>query len=553
MSDAEPTPRGEEPSEDFEQHDPDSDMGMFASVWVKVEVEEQPDEENVQEMEVTRYSKRKKKNPQKIPKELKCEMCDYTTIYRNCLSLHVHARHSNYKPFNCEHCNYVTKYPTSLTRHMITQHECKGLEKEKNLPLYTCDQCTYTSYYKWNLNAHRRKHRLEKEFKCTECSYTTAYRHNFMKHSKVHNKKETFYKCDKCPFVTKYDGHITRHLAKIHNEVSDKANKCDLCDFSTKIRWRLNLHKQRSKQNDIIKCILCEFETYYMCESRKHKVTHYSEIYAPRNSDQNEGNDVNEENNDMDVPETTNQCSNEETEIIGQTVHEKNNHYIVDPVSEVDWHNIKVLASNNKEKPFQCIQCTYTARFKASVQRHFQRHHTGNTNRPYKCVNCDFSTKTKDQIALHNKRSKSEVVMYCRLCEYSTNFKCQYVMHQKCHYEHKCTACGYTCKNKYEITKHYSIVHLGNGLKCKYCDYKATRTDSLLLHEIVHTGKKPFNCEFCDYSSVRRSLLLNHTKRYHSHLSSDTVIINDSKIESLKMNRSEIEMLQTNENSATSS
>ncbi|CAB3257384.1 unnamed protein product [Arctia plantaginis] len=416
-----------------------NDVSMFASVWVKVEVmEEGPEfEKPLPEKEkLTSTSKRKKRKPQKVLKTLQCEECDYTTVYKNCLQLHI-LGHTNFKPFSCDSCDYVTKYPSSLQRHVLTQHG-ETTDKEKELSVYTCEQCPYTSYYKCNLNSHKRKHKLEKEFKCDHCPYTTAYRHNFVKHSKVHNKTDSHrYKCDKCPFVTKFEGHITRHLAKIHNEVSDKANRCDLCDFSTKVRWRLNIHKQRSKQEEVMKCNYCDFETFYRCESKKHKVTHYSEIYVPKNSTPYQGNAFNYQETNSDPP--VYDITLEAPETASQTPQKKNNHYKIDPVCEVDWNNIQVSESSDKDKPFKCTMCQYTARFKASVQRHYQRHHTGSHNRPYKCVNCDFSTKTKDQISLHNKRSQSDLEIFCQNCNFSTHFKCQYVMHQKCHYEHKCT------------------------------------------------------------------------------------------------------------------
>lgn len=406
---------------------------------------------------------------------------------------------------------------------MMIKHQDTQLETPdpKSPQMYKCAHCDYTSFYKWNLNAHKRKH-LAKTFKCSvpDCGYETAYRHNLAKHGKKHDtvEKNVFYKCDKCPFMTRFDGHISRHLAKIHNEVAEDMSSCDLCDFSTKVRWRLNIHKQRSRQENLLKCTFCDFETYYRCESKKHNVRHYKEM----NVKKDKGQEISQKE-----PVSLDSDKDFDTD-------EKTPKYTLDPDC-LDWNSIQVLESDDKEKPFQCHMCNYTARFKASVQRHFQRHHTGSRNKPYKCVNCDFSTKTKDQIALHNKRSKSDVVLYCNSCDFVTKFKCQFAMHQKCHYDNKCPKCDYTCKHKYELQKHFTMTHLGEGLKCQYCDYKAARKDSLLCHETIHTGMKPFKCEHCDYMSVRKCLLNNHMKRYHSEHLNDVTVISADKIESLKI------------------
>lgn len=505
-----------------DQHEKDM-LSMFASVWVKVEVGETEDNlpEFVDADHVEEPIPKKKKKTPRPTQELKCTFCDYTTVYKNCLKLHIMG-HSNTKPYSCDNCNYTTKYPTSLHRHMIIQHDFKVTD-HLQMQVYQCEMCSYSSYFKWNLKAHTRKHTAEKQYKCEQCNYATAYRHNFNKHHKVHNKEEMMYKCDKCPFVTKYEGHIARHLAKIHNEVSDKARKCDMCDFSTKVQWRLNVHKRRSKQNGVLKCTFCDFETSYMCESKKHKAMHFDDAHEIKLNESSGEITVGSGVVTMPLPDENG------------TIHEKFHNYTLDPNCEIDWHNIKVLESNSKDRPFQCIMCSYTSRFKASVQRHFQRHHTGSLHRPYKCVNCDFSTKTKDQIALHNKRSQSDTELKCTECNYVTFFKCQFATHQKCHYAHKCPDCSFTCKQKYDFQRHVATAHTGQTLQCRFCDYKAVRKESLLCHETIHTGQKPFKCKFCKYTTVRKSLLDNHLKRRHSDVLRERVIVNDSKIESLKV------------------
>ncbi|XP_045529393.1 zinc finger protein 761-like isoform X1 [Pieris brassicae] len=485
---------------------------MFASVWVKVEVQAdaQADVDTPSHTPKPRKSKKKKGK-----EELACQHCDYTTIHKNCLRYHIHG-HDN-KLLTCEHCSYTTKYPNSLNRHCKLQHNLSPEETKDNTYKCEYENCEYVTYYRWNLNVHQRKHKLEKHHKCPKCDYRTAYRHNLLKHSKSHNEG-VFFKCDKCPFVTKYEGHISRHLAKIHNEVSEGANRCDMCDFSTKIRWRLNTHKQRSRQSNNLKCEHCEFTTFYMCEHKKHKELHFGAIYVNKNTESSVSQP--QPSLPLDIPKVESESQRDQ--------------YVIDP-NCLDWNSIQVLESEDKERPFMCLMCSYTSKFKAAVQRHFQRHHTGTKNRPYKCCNCDFSTKTKDQIALHNKRSKSDKLLHCPICRFSTMFKCHLAMHQKTHYTFKCTMCSYSCRQKYDLKKHYAVAHMGKGLKCHFCDYVAARKESLLCHEAIHTGNKPFKCTLCNYSSVRRSLLDVHTRRFHCDRRPDVTIVSDDKIESLKV------------------
>ncbi|KAJ0183018.1 hypothetical protein K1T71_000994 [Dendrolimus kikuchii] len=677
-----------------EEGEEEAMMNMFASVWVKTEVVDADgniEEDNLNDLDYEppgiMDSKRgtRKRKGYKPRKTMKCDKCDYTTVYRNCLELHVRS-HTTPKPYACLLCSYTSKYPTSLNRHVLVHHQ---YEKEGKEADFKCPICEYKTHYKWNLYAHTRKHKIDKQFHCEHCPYATSYKHNYLKHAKVHNKKEIKFKCDKCPFITKFEGHITRHLAKIHNEVLDKAKKCDYCDFSTLTGWRLNIHKQRSRQEVLLKCAYCDFETNYRCEIKKHKITHYNQLYNykevnsydlvdgkvqatkvieslsnnteknPKNDKQTyesvsegesntinnikqyklntvdgvnadrklsidilntdpklntDANDLNLGINDLNIGHKMNtdienlkskmstdynilnntkdfptnidyniqilnteftshqyrndpvtfsdlnyseinynmmytdtncatnfkNCPTEkEPERTKQnepeTLNEKNKNYHIDSKHEVDWNSIQVLESDNKDRAFQCVQCKYTSKFKASVQRHFQRHHTGNQHRPYKCVRCEFSTKTKDQIALHNKRSQCETPIQCNSCEYTTNYKCQFVEHQRTHYAHKCNICNYSCKHKFEIQRHFVSMHLDGGIKCRFCDFKATRKESILCHETIHTGNKPFKCNLCTYSSVRKCLLDIHFRKYHSDVKKEVVVVPESKIDTLKV------------------
>lgn len=550
------------------------------SVWVKCEPvngenselsdEEIAPVENLLNLQLVESDKdwtnsKRRKNRYKPTKLLKCDHCDFTTVYKNSLAMHT-VRHTNIKPYTCKQCDYATKYTSCLRRHMIVEHKCTETGEKIITPL-KCALCDYTTLFKDNLNAHKRKHKSEKRYQCENCTYSTSYINNYKKHKKKHSKEIVEFKCDKCSFVTKHSGHIHRHLSQIHNEITEKAKKCEFCDFTTIVGWRLNIHKQRSRQNEVIKCVYCEYQTFYKCESKKHSNTHFKEIYT-KNSHRNKHNNIQEQN--VDETLSLNLGEQNPPSIMNQTNHSSYNinsytntsnysqnysnaedflpkellnyteisnelplTYSTPYSDKIDKKNIQVLDSNDRERPFGCSHCNYISKFKATVQRHYQRHHTDD-KRPYHCSNCDFKTKTKDQIALHNKRSASSLEMRCQNCDFTTNFKCQFVMHQRSHYTFKCELCNYTCKHKHEIEKHVRTIHMGTKHLCKYCDFKTPKLEALLCHEALHTGNKPFKCKLCDYQTVRLSLLDIHVRRYHSDLKV-VKLISESKVQSLKV------------------
>lgn len=571
------------------------------------------------------------KRKHKAEKQFKCTYCDYETAYRHNFLKHskTHTR-KQIEKFKCDKCPFETKFEGHIQRHLAKIHH-EVMEAAHN-----CDLCDFSTRFKWRLNIHRQRSKHENVIKCGYCPFESYFMCQFKKHRELHylqiyggskkkykvqnveksmvntvqneieenvqnfdamqsivenknveyhyedekqyeatEKFEEFtekFKCEKCNFETKFEGHISRHLSRLHNVVLDQEFQCDFCDYSTKLKSRLNIHLQKSLQELTIKCPHCIFETYYSCQIKKHASIHFNEIFGTRqllqfsnnteispyipnlgDMKQNMQQNLMTQQNVTHIHEMSpinmgdmshiqdNLIPNipEHSEFLTQenTVHaingKSNNKYKLD-ANSIDWHSIQVLESDNKEKPFQCHMCDYTSKFKASVQRHFQRLHTGSQNRPYKCVNCDFSTKTKDQIALHNKRSQSETILTCKICPFTTFYKCQYVTHQRSHYINKCNLCSYSCRHKYELIKHFSSFHLGNSLKCQYCEYRAARKESILCHETIHTGQKPYKCDICDYQTVRRCLLDLHKKRHH-YVQTDVTVVSRDKIKSLKV------------------
>ncbi|XP_011560403.3 zinc finger protein 709 [Plutella xylostella] len=465
----------------------------------------------------------------KSEKKLQCEHCEYSTTYKNALKIH-QRKHDTVEPTKCDHCEYTTKYPTSMRRHIVIRHLNKLPNPDQEvtgLTDYKCEVCDYKTYYENNLKKHMRKHSVDKPYKCELCSYETAYQSCFRKHEKSHGSG---FQCDKCAFNTKHEGRMSWHLQKIHKQSIDNAHKCPYCDFSTKNKFRLTIHKQRSLQTSSVKCLHCEFESLYKCEIRQHKTKHYNITGAAIADVTLSDTDLIEPEKNGKIPETiippepteflqVNKAKNKETDY--QTHFENQ---ILEPTdvedTAVDWKSIPVTENRHEDKPFSCKNCPYSSRFKASVQRHFQRHHL-NRARPFQCKRCPFSTSTKDSLALHIKRSTLSYPMACHCKQMTTLFKCEYLTHQKLHNAFRCSLCPYSCRQKYDLEKHH-LIHTGSGMKCRFCDYTAVRKQSLLCHEATHTGDKPYKCTECEYGSIRLVSLENHMKRSHSGVSKTT-------------------------------
>jgi uncharacterized Zn-finger protein len=58
----------------------------------------------------------------------------------------------------------------------------------------------------------------------------------------------------------------------------------------------------------------------------------------------------------------------------------------------------------------------------------------------------------------------------------------------------------------------FSIMTL---LTCAQCNKCYDRSERLLAHSSVHTGKKPFQCPHCPRCFTRRATALHHELKYH--------------------------------------
>ena len=200
--------------------------------------------------------KKKKKSKRAGDVILTCNLCDYSTRYKEHLTSHMHT-HDPSRNYMCSDCGQTFKWSHSLKRHQNSAHKmdpdhrytCKFCMKtfsrkdhlsiHENLHTssgvtYPCTECGATFKNKKTLTGHIKTHTSQKAFKCGQCDSEFTRRASLNRHIKAAHEGQTI-KCPDCSLVFSYRSTLEDHKKAAHNE-GKREFECELCgqDFAVK-------------------------------------------------------------------------------------------------------------------------------------------------------------------------------------------------------------------------------------------------------------------------------------------------------------------------------
>ncbi|UYV83676.1 SETMAR [Cordylochernes scorpioides] len=301
-------------------------------------------------------------------KPFKCEHCDYRTIYKNDLKVHL-CTHTGEKPFKCEHCDYRAIQKKSIVRHLGTH------TGEKH---FKCEYCDYRAIQKNNLVRHLGTHTGEKPFKCEHCDYRAIDKNSLVRHLGTHTGEKHF-KCEYCDYRAIQKNNLVRHLG---THTGEKPFKCEHCDYRAIDKNSLVRHLGTHTGEKPFKCEHCDYRAIDKNSLVRHLGTHTGE-----------------------KPFKCDYCD--------YRVIQKNS-------------LVKHLGTHTGEKPFKCEHCDYRAIYKNSLVRHLGAH-TG--EKPFKCEHCDYRAIRKINLVRHLGTHTGEKPFKCEHCDYRAIQKNNLVRH----------------------------------------------------------------------------------------------------------------------------
>ena len=147
---------------------------------------------------------------------LKCEKCDYETLFKDSFRKHILYKHGE-REIMCDQCHkkYFTK--SHLKEHIEGAHG-KGEQ---------CSLCDFKTTRKRNIEKHIAMAHFPKSLLCSECSYTTSDQTMLKTHiNRLHIAKEDWPKCSDCDYRSSMTERMNVHFKKVHQHIKFKCTEC---------------------------------------------------------------------------------------------------------------------------------------------------------------------------------------------------------------------------------------------------------------------------------------------------------------------------------------
>ena len=399
----------------------------------------------------------------KIIEEILTSVCKFRNIPHD----------GEFYQFRCEECGRRFKKKKYLMEHIRIFHR-----KKFN---FNCQLCDYKTYRSKNLKVHMKV--------VHPTIISEAKRHSAMNVPSNINKK----KCNKCEYVTKYQGKIHK-LALLEDkggfprensflQISSELDCPDQKDGKVEIESDTDsVEIFTDDSNDYVKPAL--------------KVTEALPCFS-----KNEKNGLGEEK-----IWSCKTCGKVFKKKYNLKVHERKSHK----------HNPLV---------FKCgfIGCDFATVYKGALAMHRRKH----SPLVHKCDfgGCGFATWNKSILFLHKKKHTNEKTLYkCSECDLvsPTSYQLKrhkFLVHNIINFDLKCPECDVVPHTYYQLKRHKFFVHnigkLTFDLKCSECELVYPTYNDLKKHKsLVHNIGK-LNCEDCSFFTHISGDLKMHRVRYH--------------------------------------
>ena len=308
------------------------------------------------------------------------------------------------------------------------------------------------------------------------------------------------FKCDKCPYKTRYSHSLRRHERWIHCDLQPFSCSFPGCAFRTKSKAQVAVHKRiHETKLELRKPFLCSFPNCnYRASQHSCLKVHQRRKHAPNTT-------------------KAVQC----------------------PLCPARFYSKKYLNTHIrhhvKEQRFKCAQCQFVTHSQSSLKRHLKILHE--KSKRFKCSmdGCTYTTAyhfvLNQHVKVHNPDPLIRRPFSCTVpdCCYRLSTASHLKRHIFLHHtpnrskKFSCTLCSQKFYEASGLKHHIKVRHTNEKHSCKICNFATHELSSLKshcsrVHGLGEAPEKKFKCESCDYRSTQRHALEVHKRTKHSEI-----------------------------------
>lgn len=167
--------------------------------------------------------------------DAQCQICG-EIVRGDELQKHIKTMHNEMAELKCKYCDFKSTARASMTQHML---------RHKNAATLRCDftNCRYKTFYEVAMEKHKRKHADQGvKLQCTKCTFQSMNKYIMKYHEEAHMTGKKRYACDQCDYATILPANLVQHRYK---HATEKRFKCEFCPFASKYNTSLRFHVKK--------------------------------------------------------------------------------------------------------------------------------------------------------------------------------------------------------------------------------------------------------------------------------------------------------------------